>query len=314
MSATVDGMSEALDISVSQLRCFVTVVEVGSFADAGRQLGMSPASVSKSITRLEQSTKVRLLHRSTHAISLTPEGEALLESARSVVTAALDFRASANQAAAQADGGTIRISVSVGLSRAVLARLVARFCEAHPDIRIEVRATNEIVSLVEQGVDLAIRSGSLSRIPGHIQQRWFSSRWVICASAAYLGRAGVPETIEDLAQHVLLGFRNPRTGQVQSWSLRTNEGESVRFEPESMLVFDDGDSGWQAALAGAGICCTPLYLAAPALSDGAAVELFANRGGATFDVFLVRQDRRLTPRRVSTLIDFLMEHPPLLPV
>jgi DNA-binding transcriptional LysR family regulator len=307
-------MSDALDVSIPQLRCFVTVVEVGSFADAGRQLGMSAASVSKGIARLEQSTKVRLLHRSTHSISLTPEGEALLEPARSVVAAALDFRASSNQAAAHADGGTIRISVSVGLSRAVLAPLIAKFCELHPDIGIEVRATNEIVSLVDQGVDLAIRSGSLSRIPGHIQQRWFSSRWVMCASAAYLGRAGIPETIEDLAQHVLLGFRNPRTGQVQSWSLRSQEGKSVRFEPTSMLVFDDGDSGWQAALAGAGICCTPLYLAAPALSDGRAIEVLTQYGDGKFDVSIIRQDRRRTPRRVSIFIDFLMGHPPLLPL
>jgi DNA-binding transcriptional LysR family regulator len=307
-------MSDALDVSIPQLRCFVTVVEVGSFADAGRQLGMSAASVSKGIARLEQSTKVRLLHRSTHSISLTPEGEALLEAARSVVAAALDFRASSNQAAAQADGGTIRISVSVGLSRAVLAPLVAKFCEVHPDIRIDVQATNGIVSLADGAVDLAIRSGSLSRIPGHIQQRWFSSCWVMCASAAYLERAGIPETIEDLAQHVLLGFRNPRTGQVQSWPLRTKEGKNVRFEPRSMLVFDDGDSGWQAALAGAGICCTPLYLAAPALSDGTAIEVLKDHGDGKFDVSLIRQDRRLTPRRVSTFIDFLMEHPPLLAV
>lgn len=301
-------MSHPVDVSISQLRCFVTVVDVGSFADAGRQLGMSAASVSKGIARLEQSTKVRLLHRSTHSISLTPEGEALLEPARSVVASALHFRASSDQTAVRADGGTIRISVSVGLSRAVLAPLIAKFCEVHPNIRIEVRATNEIVNLVDEAVDLAIRSGPLARTPGHIQQRWFSSRWVMCASAAYLKRAGVPESIDDLARHALVGFRNPRTGQVQSWAMRTKEGKNIRFDPVSMLVFDDGDSGWQATLAGAGICCTPLYLAASALGDGTAVEVLKHCGDGEFDVSLIRQHRRHTARRVTTFMDFLMEH------
>lgn len=115
------------DISLPQLRCFLAVVEAGSLAQAGRRLGMSAASVSKTLSRLEASIGLRLLHRSTHALSLTGEGEALLDSASAVLPAARDFRDVAGGAAGADEAGTVRISAPVGLARSVLAPLLARF-------------------------------------------------------------------------------------------------------------------------------------------------------------------------------------------
>ncbi|WP_420138373.1 LysR substrate-binding domain-containing protein [Sphingomonas sp.] len=299
-----------LDVSLPQLRCFIAVIDATSLAEAGRRLGMSAASVSKAIVRLEQSTGARLLHRSTHALSLTAEGEALLEPARAVLAAALHFRETAGEAVSDRGSGMVRISASVGFSRAVLAPLLASFRIAHPDIALDVRASNDFVSLADEGIDLALRSGPLEGIPGHVQQRWFAFPWIFCAAPAYLARMGTPSTIEELSEHDLIGFRNLRTGQVQGWPFRTADGESGRFAPAARLVFDDGDSGWQACLAGAGISCTPLYLADQPLRAGQATELLKAHRDDPVAVSIIRRERRLTPRRVTTLIDYLLDRAP----
>ncbi|WP_442681218.1 LysR family transcriptional regulator [Sphingomonas sp. ASY06-1R] len=301
-----------LDVSLPQLRCFVAVVDAASLAEAGRRLGMSAASVSKAIVRLEQSAGARLLHRSTHALSLTSEGEALLQPARAVLAAALHFREIAGTASSDGGVGTVRVSASVGFSRAVLAPLLAGFSAAHPGVQVDVRASNDFVSLADEGIDLALRSGPLEGIPGHVQQRWFSFPWIFCAAPDYLARRGTPETIEDLADHDLIGFRNLRTGQVQGWPFRTVDGGSGRLAPAARLIFDDGDSGWQACLAGAGVACTPFYLAQQPLRAGQAIEILRPYRDDPVTVSIIRRDRRLTPRRVTTLIEYLLDHTPLL--
>lgn len=296
------------DLSIAQLRCFIAVVEASSLAEAGRRLGMSAASVSKAITRLERSVGVRLLQRSTHAFSLTAEGKALLDPAREVLAAAVAFRDAADDG--DQAGGTVWISAPVGFSRVVLAPLLASFRREHPEIQVEVKATNEIVDLAAEGIDVALRSGSLARTPGHVQRHWFTFPWVFCASPDYLSRRGEPRTIEDLAAHDLIGFRNPRSGQVQAWSFRTDEPDARRLVSRAKLVFDDGDSGWRAALAGGGVACTPLWMAAAALRDGRATQILTNFVGEPVSFSIIRRDRQLTSQRVVALLDHLIANPP----
>lgn len=300
--------SENLELSIPQLRCFIAVIEGSSLAEAGRRLGMSAASVSKAIARLERSIGARLLHRSTHAFSLTLEGEALIGPARSVLAAATAFREAAGNG--EHGGGIVRISAPVGFCRVVLAPLLPSFRERHPEVRIDVRATNEIVALADEGIDLALRAGSLARTPGHIQQRWFSFPWVFCAAPSYLEHRGVPERIEDLANHDLIGFRNTRTGQVQGWPLRFGNPAGDRLGPSAAIIFDDGDSGWQTALAGGGIACTPLWMAAAALRDGRAVQILSHFHDQPVEFSIVRRERQLTPPRVTALAEHLLAHPP----
>jgi DNA-binding transcriptional LysR family regulator len=302
-----------LDVSVPQLRCFVSVVEAGSVAEAGRRLGTSAASVSKAIARLEESVGARLLHRSTHALSLTEDGDALLEPARRVVLAAGNFRDAAAGTAGGADKGIVRVSAPVAFVRHMLAPLVADFARMHPDIRLDVRATNEIADLAEEGIDLALRSGSLAGFPGHIQQNWFSFPWVICAAPSYLERRPAPRKPDQLDAHDLLGFRNHRSGQVQGWPVRATSGEVGKpFTPNVRFAFDDGDAVWHAMLSGAGIACAPLWLAATALRTGHAIEVLKEWRDTDVSIAMLRRERDLTPGRVSILMSFLHARTPRL--
>jgi DNA-binding transcriptional LysR family regulator len=302
-----------LEVSVPQLRCFITVVEAGSVAEAGRRLGVAAASVSKAIARLEESVGARLLHRSTHALSLTEDGEKLLEPARAVVRAAANFRDAASAVADGASKGIVRVSAAVGFVRHVLAPLLADFATLHPEIRLDIRASNEIVDLAEDGIDLALRSGSLAGVPGHLQQSWFSFPWVICAAPAYLAQRPMPQTPDQLERHDLIGFRNRRTGQVQGWPIRDpSGGTSQQYMPDVRFAFDDGDGTWNAVLAGAGIGCAPLWLAADALRSGRAIEILKDWRDSAVSISMLRRERDLTPGRVAVLMSYLRARTPRL--
>ena len=301
------------EVSLSQLRCFVTAVDEGSLAKAGRQLGMSTASVSKAIVRLEQAAGVKLLHRSTHALSLTQDGEQLIESARSVVHAARVFSRSAGVQNQESAAGWVRITAPVAFMRDVLTPLLARFGLENPSIRFDLRASNGLVDLAKDGVDIAIRSGSLVRVPGHLQTAWFRFPWVVCAAPAYLAGRAWPLQPNDLALHRLIGFRNQRTGQVRPWGfqLPDKDGETLQIAPpDPAAVFDDGGSGWNAAVHGAGIASVPLWLAADDLRAGRVVELMRDWRDAETTMYLLRRDRRLAPERVDTVINYLQRHAP----
>jgi DNA-binding transcriptional LysR family regulator len=134
---------------------------------------------------------------------------------------------------------------------------------------------------------------------------------VVCAAPNYLARRSPPGEPAHLDRHDLIGFRNTRTGQVQSWPFQSPvDGTSDRYLPEARFAFDDGDAAWQAVLAGAGIGRSPLWLAAADLRQGHAVEVLRDWRDAWVSLAILRRDRRLTPVRVSALQAFLLEHAP----
>lgn len=306
------GSLNAGDLSLTQLRCFLAVVEAGSFAEAGRRLGLSTSVVSKTIARMEAVHGVRLLHRSTHAVSPTQEGRTLLDPAHSAAEALAEM-GRALEHAAGLRGGMLRVTAPVALLRHCLTPLLPAFRQAHPEIHLDLRASNKLLDLVSHGIDVAIRTGSLEGVPGHVQQRWFAAPWVICAAPSYLAQRAAPATPADLAVHDLIGFRPGEDGLVRPWRFRHPETGAVeRFAPAPMLIFDDGETGWRAALDGLGIACAPLFLAADALRDGRMVELLRPWRDAAMPVSILRRETRLTPARVAQFIDFLKQRPPVL--
>jgi DNA-binding transcriptional LysR family regulator len=301
---------DAPDLSLAQLRCFVAVVDSGSFAAAGRRLGLSTSVVSKTIARLEAAHGTRLLHRSTHSVSATEAGRGLVDVARTAI-GALEDVAAALDAEGDRAGGWVRLTAPLGLLRHCLIPLLPALRREHPDIRLDLRSSNAFLDLADHGIDLAIRSGSLDRVPGHVQQRWFECPWVVCASPAYLSARVAPSEPAGLAAHDLLGFRASEDGLVRPWWFRHAEtGERVRWMPDPVLTFDDGEAGWRAALDGVGIARAPLFLAAEALRRGEMIELLADWRDAAMPVSLLRREARLAPPRVERLIAFLRRNPP----
>ena len=305
MSTNLAGMS------FLQLRCYLAVAEARSFAEAGRRLGLTTSGVSKSITRLEASAGVRLLHRSTHALSLTEAGERLLAPAREALSSITHADALLAELAVGGSSGRVRLSAPPAFIRTCLVPMLPAFLVEHPLVLLDLRATDATVDLAEAGIDLALRSGPLAGVPGHVGLPWFRFAWVVCASPAYVARRGIPQTPEELGTHDLIGFRNIRTGLVECWRLA---GMTSPFPASAWrIVLDDAEAAWQAALAGIGIAWAPDWLAAEALDTGSVIELLEDRRPEMTSMSILRREGAPVPARVQTVVTFLKSSTNALP-
>ncbi len=291
--------------------CFVRVVEGGSFAEAGRRLGMTTSGVSRAVSRLEAEHGVRLLHRSTHALSLTDEGEQVLEDAREVLRGCERLGLALSHAADGGRAGRVRISAPPGFTRACLLPVLPRLLDTHPEIRVEIQASYDLVDLAEEGIDLALRTGRLAGTPGHISQVLLSSPWCAYASPGYLARRGTPSSPDDLAGHDLVGFRNSATGRMAAWRFQNptarGEGAAVCHDADARIVFDDGSAAYDMACNGYGIVWAPEWLALGDVRHGRVIEVLKEWRSGEMLMSIVRRDRRHTPQRIRAVIDFLYE-------
>ncbi|MDR3516120.1 MAG: LysR family transcriptional regulator [Azospirillaceae bacterium] len=298
-----------LSLTFAQLQCFVGVVDTGSFAAAGRQLGLTTSGVSKTVARLEMARGVRLLNRSTHSLSLTDEGEFLIHLAREALLSvgrvedALGSVASANSA------GRVRISAPAAFVGACLVPLLPRFRELYPEILLDLRASDTMVDLADQAIDLALRTGTISNIPGHLVQLLFTFRWVTCAAPEYLARKGAPTSLTDLSQHDLIAFRNQRTGLVDPWRFPASDANSMatRHTPSPAVVVDDANAACAAALAGAGLLWAPEWLVNRELGAGRLVKILPPEAGERMKMSIIRRDQPHNPERIARVLAFLKE-------
>ena len=180
---------------------FARVVDAGSFAEAARQAGTTTSALSKAVARFEKANGVRLLHRTTHAISLTQEGERLLEGTRDLLREAERLEAVLDRAASSGSGGRIRLSAPGPLIRERLARQIPGILRDNPDIELELKVDDGTLDLAAEGIDIAIRLGSLAGHANLISTPLGSFPWVLCATPRYVEIVGAPQSPGDLEDH-----------------------------------------------------------------------------------------------------------------
>ena len=288
---------------LDQLLCFAEVVECGSFALAARRQGISTSAISRRVQAFEQASGVKLLHRSTHALSPTKEGLELLAELAPAKESLARLRAAVERASDKA-GGEIRISAPTSIVRNGLATSLVAFCATDPEVRVDVRAEDRLSDLAADGVDLAIRTGPLNRTPGLMGRTLFRCPWITCASPAYFERHGTPQEVGDLRQHRLIAFRKAQTGLLEPWSFCT-QGSLDRVNPGNGLVIDDASSIVTAAIAGYGVAWVPEYMAVSELSSGALVEILPEARHEEMQVSLLRRTGSAPQKRVEALSRFL---------
>lgn len=285
-----------------QFLAFAQTARCGSFAAAARDLGQAPSTLAKSVARLEAQLGVKLFHRTTRQVSLTPDGERLYRRCERVLAEVEDLQAEAAGSRAL-PSGTIRIDAPIAYGRRIVIPLLARLLHEHPQLQLDLRLQDAYADLVREGLDLAIRVGALqdSRL---VAKRIDWQQLIVVAGPAYLQSHGTPQRIEDLASHATIVFRLPSSGRLRPWQLR--EGRRVmELHPAQRVQVNDGDGMVAAARLGLGLMQIPDYMVDDELAAGSLVEVLADKRPPPMPISAVMPSSRLVPPRVRLLLDAL---------
>ena len=267
---------------VDQWRLFVAVATLGSFAAAARAERRSPQAVTRAIAALETRIGTRLLHRTTRSVSLTSEGARYLERSRRAI-AELDALEAGDESATVR--GTLSMTAPTLFGRLHVLPVVESFLRVHEAVDVRLLLVDRVVSLAEEGVDLAIRIGKLPDSSLRATKLG-EVRSVLCASPAYIERAGLPRSPDDLSRHACIAFTGT-TPIPDRWSFPRpgNRDVSVRVRPR--LIVDDGQAAIDAAIAGLGIVRLFSYQVDRAIGEGRLRTVLAKREPRPAPVHLV---------------------------
>jgi DNA-binding transcriptional LysR family regulator len=285
-----------------EMEMFVRVVERGAFSPAARSLRMTPSALSKLVARLERRLGVRLVNRSTRKLQLTPEGAAFYQRCVKVLADIDDAERSA--ATGAAPRGRVRINANVPFGLHYLFPLLPFFLAQHPEITLDIALTDQVIDLLEQRADLAIRVGSLR--PSQLTQRKLGeSPMRVVAAPDYLSRCGTPRDLEELERHNRIGYCFARV--LEAWPFQTRTGAPATLPVIGNAQVSDGESLRRLALAGVGIARLSLFLVAPDIKAGRLVPILEdfNPGDTEeINVMFLGQGGHL-PSRVRAVIEFL---------
>jgi DNA-binding transcriptional LysR family regulator len=287
---------------LQQLIAFAETARHGSFAAAARHVGGAPSTLAKAVARLEAGLGVKLFHRTTRQVRLTPDGERLHERCQRVIDELESLRAEAAGTRA-APSGTLRVDLPITYGKRVVLPVLAALARRHPALRIEVRLQDGYADLVGDRVDLAVRIGAM-RDSSLVARRIDRQALLLCASASYLAERGTPRRLEDLAGHDALTFRLPSSGRDRPWQFR-QRGAPVELQPEPRLRIGEGEGLVEAARLGLGLCQAPDYMVADAISRGELVELLPSCRPEPVPISVVVPSGRLMPSRVRAAVDAL---------
>ena len=288
--------------SLQQLAAFAETAKHGSFAAAARETGSAPSTLAKAVARLESSLGVRLFHRTTRQVSLTPDGERLFHRCQRLLLEVEELQAEAS-GVAEAPTGTLRIDLPIVIGRRLILPLLARMLQRYPGLSLDLRLQDGYVDLVKEGVDLALRVGVL-KDSSLVARRFGTQTLVLVASPDYLETHGTPARVEQLAGHSALLFRMPSSGKERPWQLR-QRGRSLEMQPASRVLLNDGEAMVEAARLGLGLGQVPDYFVKGELASGALVEVLPQARPAPMPISIVYPGARLVPLRVRLLLQEL---------
>ena len=287
----------------SDLAFFTLLLKQGSLTATAQQLGVTPPAVSKRLAAIERRLGVRLLHRTTRRIGLTPEGETyLVDGARVLEDLETLERTVAGSRALPK--GLMRVSATLGFGRRHIAPALSAFARRYPDVQVQLQLSDRPVHLVEQGFDLQIRFGELPdvRLTARLLAR---NRRVLCASPAYLRRAGMPAAPRDLAQHACLFIRESDE-TFGRWQLQSG-AKSETVKVRGPLASNDGECvlGW--AVDGHGILMRSLWEAAPLIRARKLKPVLPDWRLPPADIYAVFPSRNHLTAKTRALVDHLLK-------
>lgn len=285
------------------MRSFRRVVELGSFAKASEDLGLSPAGLSKQVKFLEEHLGVVLLHRTTRTMSLSETGSSYFAECCRVLDNLDELERSISDSSAELTG-RLRVNAPLSFGITVLSPILPKFITAHPKLAMDLTLDDRLLDPIMAGFDVSIRVRADLADSSLVARRIADVNQVICSAPAYLRAHGTPAEIDDLREHACLSYS--LADQPENWQLNGPDGMTsiaitTRLSANSSIMLRD------MLLAGLGIGSLPSFLAKPLLESGALVRLLEDYEFPARHIFALYPTGRHLQRKVRSFIDFLVE-------
>jgi DNA-binding transcriptional LysR family regulator len=286
-----------------EMEAFVRSIELGSFSAAARELKLTPSALSKLVTRLERSLRVRLLTRTTRRLAPTAEGELFVGRCRRILAEMEDAEMEVGRAR-ERPRGRLRMHVGVGFAMHQVVPLLPRFLERHPEVQIDLIVEDRQVDIVRENIDISVRPWAPESTALVVRKLFEFERWLV-ASPAYLKRHGVPRTPDDLTRHRCMAVSSIPNND--KWSFKAASGRRVLDVVLGASV-NNADCVYRFAMSGVGIGRLNEFIVADAMRERRLVQVLAAQHWAEHLAMLAiyPQERHRLPR-VAAMLEFLTQ-------
>jgi DNA-binding transcriptional LysR family regulator len=284
------------------MQAFVAVADLHGFAPAARKLGLSPSGVTRLIAALEDRLGARLLQRTTRSVTLTDVGARYLERARRILADVEEAEGSAQDERARPSGRLV-VSAPDGFGRLHVSPVMSAYLKRYPEVNAELRLSDRMINLVEDGVDLAVRIGELadsSLVARHVGEM----RRIVVASPGYLKQHGEPKTPQAIASHQTIQFG--AAGTAPDWRF-VEQGSEIRVATAPRFSTNSADAAIRYAVQGGGLTRVLAYQAAEAIKSGKLQIVLAKFERPALPIQIVYPTSRLLSAKVRAFIDLVVE-------
>ncbi|WP_408441604.1 LysR family transcriptional regulator [Paraburkholderia caffeinilytica] len=286
------------------MKVFTRVVDTNSFSRAADTLDIPRASATTIVQSLEAHLKVRLLHRTTRRLSLTPDGAAYYERCVRILADIEETEASLSHGR-RAPRGKLRVDVPTAIGKLIVMPQLDEFHERYPDIELMVGFSDKPVDLIQESVDCVIRIGTLQDSTLVARRIGIFERLTV-ASPLYLERHGTPETLDDLQRHLAVNYFLGRTGRNMDLTFIV-EGETVDVKMPGKIAVNDVDAYVAGGLKGIGLIQAPRLMALPYLQSGELVEVLPQWKPMPLPISAVYPHNRHLSPTVRVFVDWVAE-------
>ncbi|MEJ8810830.1 LysR family transcriptional regulator [Variovorax ureilyticus] len=286
---------------IAAMNAFVRVVEAGTFTKAADTLDVPNATVTRLIQSLEEDLKVRLLHRTTRSVTVTPEGASYYERVVRLLADLSDIESSTRLSQGK-PSGKVRVEAAAAIGAAVIVPALADFYRLYPDVEVELGVGNRRTDVVAEGIDCAIRAGEVSE-QFMVARRIGSFKFTTCASPAFLEAHGTPSSPDELAARPTVGMLSARSARAMTFRFFDDKNET-ELALQHRLVVNDTNSYVAAGVAGLGVIQAPDYAVREAIRAGQLVPLLADWCTPTIPVHVLYAPNRYLSAKVRVFIDW----------
>ncbi|MCW4456597.1 LysR substrate-binding domain-containing protein [Flavobacterium sp. MXW15] len=290
-------------INLNDLVLFAAAVEHGGFAAASRRLGLPKSTISKRVAELEDALSTRLIHRTSRSFTLTELGRDFYEHARAALIEAEAAEAIVRRRQSE-PSGTVRISASVPVAQGDLAAHLPRLVRAYPKVQVELDVNDRFVDVLQEGVDIAVRS-HFAPLPdsGLVQRQLMVEPIILVAAPGYIDQHGMPQSPAELQDHLGL-LTAPSAG---AWRLSGAHGQRADASPRQAMVANESVVLIAAAIAGLGVVCLPERMCRDAIAASQLTHVLPEWNAGTVTTSLVMPHRRGQLPAVRATVEFLVE-------